>query len=401
MCRNSTTGITAVKALQQGPFPNEIVALVVGHLWNSPRAVRACTLACHAWYAAGRPYIYSRIVLSNGDKFDSLVSFLRSPNVRFNVIKHWIRELHVRTPHPSNAGLWWSTGCPYWVLRLSAALPSLLPRLSVLRFEHQNFDSEWLSRFMVHLSKFISVRELVIANTRLELGMLQSLASVMPNVRTLRLVNATIIDSQQTFSPMAIQNKPQFTILYVESVRDNTSSENGFISWIRTWDTVQTLAMDENHRLMPALLGTFGPFINHFRLIVRDKAKWVDASNKISLWYTTTGLALSHVRTLEFFDVLDPTLVLWLRHLPSPGLLEKIVFRISFNRPRELKSEAYETLDECLANSNLSGLREIRFLYEGTLAVDLVSKEIQRVFPKAHCRGFLQIFMADPEEKLL
>lgn len=124
------------------------------------------------------------------------------------------------------------------------------------------------------------------------------------------------------------------------------------------------------------------------------------ASNKISLWYTTTGLALSHVRTLEFFDVLDPTLVLWLRHLPSPGLLEKIVFRISFNRPRELKSEAYETLDECLANSNLSGLREIRFLYEGTLAVDLVSKEIQRVFPKAHCRGFLQIFMADPEEKL-
>ena len=48
------------------PFPHDIVEMIIAHLACHRRTLKACSLACHSWYAAAVPHLHRTVTLTGG-----------------------------------------------------------------------------------------------------------------------------------------------------------------------------------------------------------------------------------------------------------------------------------------------------------------------------------------------
>lgn len=93
--------------------------------------------------------------------------------------------------------------------------------------------------------------------------------------------------------------------------------------------------------------------------------------------------------------------------ITSPHL-SQVVFSLSVQSLRCIKSSEYAGLDECLASAHFKELKEALFIYDGPLPENPVKEKMKRVLKQSTARGVVKVSkfvhfpeVRDPLQKLL
>ncbi|THG93496.1 hypothetical protein EW026_g7755 [Hermanssonia centrifuga] len=355
---------------------------------HSSATLRACALVCETWRAAARPYIFRKIKILDESQLATLETLIGTDPAVGVLIRELIiqpRTEQERTPSR-------------WISRFPAVLPPHLNRLQTIQLvDLFDFGEYCNPDFFSAFSAFASVDQLILHHCALNLRLVYSCVSALPNIRHLHVgtmlpVPYILPDAPpQLHAPKLLSIKLNVGSMYPMALEEilewmlGSSSKDYLRSASLTTRIVNATAVGN-------FIDELGGLLQHLEL---DFVRFSASEIEYDIMKADISLAkCTALRSLSFRGC-NPTLpafLAFLSEINSPYIRKLSLWATSSGADRAILPD-FRVLVEQLDSRHLRGLEEVCFTYRGPLQRAFVLEKLQRDLPNVDSRGILRLVM--------
>lgn len=372
-------------------FPPELVNKFFSHLSDASdlATLKAVSLVCSTWRAVGCSHLFRQVVVTNEARLDGFEALLQSG---LGVERH-VRTLTVR-PRPFEI-----LGPSPWVADVPARLAPLLVRLQTIELvELHEHDTPLTAGFIAQLAGFASVDGLTLRDCSMAPSTLHALIAALPALRAAAL-SSTIAMRTGPDDSLPQLRSPALESLEVRPVPTYLNGMDMILPWLGDTATAQSLrTLKLTVRLQDAF--EIGQFIG----VVGARLEQLDLELESFLGLSREtvvikqNIAIGHCQRLRSFAVHDaqapsPAVIQFLNELNS-SVLETITLNVTRNASDPGQLPDMSQLAGLLGEMSFRSLKEVRFAYPMSLAVEVVHAGIQAALNAADFRGHLSLYRA-------
>ncbi|CAL1708537.1 unnamed protein product [Somion occarium] len=187
------------------PLPVELVDIVFGYLWRTPKALRACALTCRSWHSTARPHIFRNIILRGQPSINALVEAISADCT----VAYWIREVRLygydsrMTGAPPH-----DPAPPFWQHCFPAVFTPRLPKLTSIEFHSWKHvltelpEKECFINWLSELEELTGVRKLTLTNCQFDERSLTALACAFPNLVDVHFHGTSVLGPDSFHFPL-------------------------------------------------------------------------------------------------------------------------------------------------------------------------------------------------------
>ncbi|KAI0074464.1 hypothetical protein K474DRAFT_1531974 [Panus rudis PR-1116 ss-1] len=395
----------APAAHKRPKLPFDVLCLVAEHLAGDIGSLRACTRASPELALACRFVLYRQVPIPSYEHLQMWMrTILKTPG-----FQHKIRELWF---HPFR--------------RADQVLSPDLERLEVyigLRmFTKHLVNLNTLHIGAINQSRMPAVRDsllgtfayctslttLVLTAAYVPAITFRAILGSLPMLSELRMdcvfLTKNPKDLSQKILNAGMTHPLRLQALFQGLCHNYNEDDPGFLDWLRTTDTVDTLRKLFLYKCAPRNMLEVTRFIQ----AVGDNLEELNfhLEEPMPRWKQHDELqhlrefSLEHnpnIRYINLHDSRNPILRDIVDQHPQPDNLRKVELTMVFNRLDAVKNQDFKALDTLLSNqARFTNLEEFQVNYQGMMEFKKAEAKVQRIFKGLKTRGVLRVVPGKP-----
>ncbi|TCD70630.1 hypothetical protein EIP91_002349 [Steccherinum ochraceum] len=398
-------------------LPAETLDHIVNLLWDDFRSLTSASLACRAWHALARPYIFRSVTV--GD--ETSVYKLGQKLEEIPALAYWVRELRISHHGPTARFYFWHL----WTSNTLYSVTSRLKKLYTITLTghnipfHENILPDELTTLTRRLSLFNTVQELsIISRSSIAPHLLLPLTRCLANLHSIEFVDSwsmlqtkvhgrrfavttKTVSPSSAFKDIPYGNPPSLTSLRIVG-HEGPPIRKLFPP--ESLQSVEVLHFDDSGGdwytdapyEVPYAIQHAGRSVRDLRIAMPKDGRRTKASAKLlSLYDSLTNLEALDTFSLKDILVLEDASLATILTKLAPTPVQTITLSIKLEVFRRFFRADYAALEQAFEKPSFERLRVLRVAYKGKMTSERVYQRVKMVFRCVVERGIRLEFVGE------